>query len=63
MKARKVSCPKLSEDIFSKHRAFSESFTLKETSLPKEYEGLDGYLQAELDNMLLAEAKFEENNN
>ena len=53
--------PQLPEDFFLANRVFSESFMLKDARLPKEYEGQDSFGQAELDNQLITEAKYEEN--
>ena len=53
--------PQLTEDFFRKNRAFTESFVLLDARVPKEYEGLDGCGQAEMDDRLLMEAKYEEN--
>ena len=53
--------PQLTEDFFRKNREFSESFVIQGARLPKAYEGLDGYGQAEMDDKLLMEAKYEEN--
>ena len=53
--------PQLTEEFFLKNREFSESFVIQGAQLPKAYEGLDGYGQAEMDDKLLMEAKYEEN--
>ena len=53
--------PQLTEDFFRKNREFSESFVIQGARRPKEYVGLNGYEQAEMDNKLLMEAKYEEN--
>ena len=53
--------PQLPEDFFRANRSFSESFALKGVRLPQEYEGQDSLGQADLDNKIIMEAKYEEN--
>ena len=53
--------PQLPGDFFRSNRSFSESFALKGVRLPKGYEGQDPFTQAELDNQLTMETKYEEN--
>ena len=53
--------PQLPEDFFRANRSFSESFALKGVRLPEEYEGQDSLGQADLDNKIIMEAKYEEN--
>ena len=58
---RDFAFPQLSDAFFKENRDLSESFALHNTKLPKEYNGLDGYAQAQLDNHLLMDVKYEEN--
>jgi len=51
--------PKLPPEFFEKAKEL-ERFALKDTKLPKEYEGKDGFEQAELDKKYLLEALYEE---
>ena len=53
--------PQLPEEFFRSNRSFSEAFVLKGVRLPEEYEGQNPFAQAELDNQLIMEAKYEEN--
>ena len=56
---RGVVFPKLPPEFFERSVEL-ERFTLKESILPKEYEGKDGFEQAELDKKYLLEALYEE---
>ena len=58
---RDFAFPQLPEDFFRANRSFSEAFVLKGVRLPKGYKGQDPFTQAELDNQLIMEAKYEEN--
>lgn len=58
---RDYAFPQLTEEFFLSNRSFSESFTIKDVRLPKEYEGRNPFDQAELDHQLIMEAKYEEN--
>ena len=56
---RGVVFPKLPPEFFEQSVEL-ERFALKGVKLPKEYEGKDGFEQAELDKKYLLEALYEE---
>ena len=56
---RDVVFPKLPPEWFEEHREMAERFVLKDSILPKEYEGLDAAEQAEMDKKILADALYE----
>lgn len=56
---REVVFPKLPPEFFEESKEL-EKFAIKGTQLPKEYEGKDGFEQAELDKKYLMEALYEE---
>ena len=53
--------PKLPKSFFQENRPLAERYVLKGVTLPKDYEGKDGFEQADLDKEMLMEALYEEN--
>lgn len=56
---RELVFPKLPPEFFEKAREETERFVLKGAKLPKEYEGLDSFEQAEMDKKFLLDALLE----
>ena len=54
--------PKLPPEFFEEAKEYADRFVLKGCKLPPEYEGLDGFQQAAMDKIVLAEALYEANN-
>ena len=58
---QELEFPKFSQGFFEENRAYTERFVMTEATLPLDYKGLNAFEQAELDNKLLTEAKYEDN--
>ena len=58
---RELTYPRLSLSSLEKGKELAGQYVLKDCGLPGEYEGLDAYGQAEMDEQVLYREKYEDN--